>query len=99
MSDITIEKIERETGGVFIANVRGETASGELTYSRVNEHLIIADHTGVPEELAGKGVGKALVDYLINDARENNYRIVPLCPYVRAQSLKHPEWDDVIIKK
>jgi len=53
----------------------------------------------VPEELSGMGVAKALTENLIRDARENNYRIVPLCPYVRAQSMKHPEWDDVIVKR
>ncbi|MEO1657773.1 MAG: GNAT family N-acetyltransferase [Pseudomonadota bacterium] len=99
MTDITIEKIDHDHGGKFVAHVAGETAVGELSYSRVTDELIIANHTGVPEELAGKGVAKALANHLIQDARESGYRIVPLCPYVRAQSLKHPEWDDVIVRK
>ncbi|MEM9670503.1 MAG: GNAT family N-acetyltransferase [Pseudomonadota bacterium] len=99
MSTITITKSETETGGRFVAHVEGETAVGELTFSKVNAELIIADHTGVPNALAGKGVGKALVTHLIEDARTNGYRIVPLCPFVRAQSLKHSEWDDVIVRR
>ena len=99
MASITIKKTETETGGRFVAHVEAETAVGELTFSRVNEKLVIADHTGVPDALAGKGVGKALVNHLIEDARQNGYRIVPLCPFVRAQSVKHPDWDDVIVRQ
>ncbi|MEO0881341.1 MAG: GNAT family N-acetyltransferase [Pseudomonadota bacterium] len=99
MSAITITKAETKSGGEFTAKVAGETATGELTFSRINDKLIIADHTGVPEELAGKGVAKALVNHLIEDARTNGYRIIPLCPFVRAQSERHPEWDDVIVKR
>ena len=99
MPDIRIEKSLTDTKGRFLARVDGETATAELTFSRVNDNLIIADHTGVPDALSGKGVGKALVNYLIKDARASGYRIVPLCPYVRALSNKHPEWDDVIVKQ
>lgn len=99
MATIKIEKTEGQTGGRFVARVDGQTAVGELTFSRVNEKLVIADHTGVPDALAGKGVGKALVNHLIEDARQNGYRVVPLCPFVRAQSVKHPDWDDVIVRQ
>ncbi len=99
MANIEITKTESGSKGLFVAEVEGESAKGELTFSRISEALVIADHTGVPDALAGKGVGKALVNYLIGDARANNYRIVPLCPFVRAQSLKHPEWDDVIVRE
>lgn len=99
MTSIQITKTETGTGGRFTAHIDGETATAELTWSRVNDKLIIADHTGVPDALAGKGVGKALVHHLIADARANGYRIVPLCPFVRAQSEKHPDWDDVIVKR
>ncbi len=99
MTDVTVVKEETETGGRFLARVANTDAVGELTYSRVNDKLVIADHTGVPEALAGKGVGKALVTHLIEDARQLGYRIVPLCPFVRAQSVRHPEWADVIVRQ
>ncbi len=61
----------------------------------MSPHRIIADHTGVPAALKGKGVGKALVEYLVADARETNTKIIPLCPFVKAQYQRHPEWSDV----
>ncbi|MEC7764476.1 MAG: GNAT family N-acetyltransferase [Pseudomonadota bacterium] len=89
-----VTKETGETKGRFVAVVDGHEA--ELTYSRASDTLIIADHTGVPEELKGKGVGQALVEALIADARENGYRIIPLCPFVKAQYARHPEWSDVM---
>lgn len=81
--------------GRYVALVDGIEEPAELTYSIVNDHLIIADHTGVPDAMRGMGVGKALVERLVTDAREKQIRIVPLCPYVNAQRHKHPEWADV----
>lgn len=91
---IDVTKEQGETKGRFVAVVDGHEA--ELTYSRTSPTLIIADHTGVPEALKGQGVGRALVEALVADAREGGYRIVPLCPFVKAQYARHPEWSDVM---
>jgi predicted GNAT family acetyltransferase len=50
----------------------------------------------VPEALKGRGVGQALVEALVADARAQGFTIVPLCPFVRAQYARHPEWSDVM---
>ncbi|MFC3061395.1 GNAT family N-acetyltransferase [Paenirhodobacter populi] len=82
--------------GRFAARLEGVDGEGELTISKVSEVLVIADHTFVPDTMRGTGAASALAEALIADAGSRGYRIVPLCPFVRAQSLKHPEWSDVI---
>lgn len=82
--------------GRFLARVDGVKGAGELTISKVSDVLVIADSTHVADTLRGTGAASALVEALIADARSKHYRIVPLCPFVRAQALKHPEWSDVI---
>ena len=67
----------------------------ELTYSIASPTLVIADHTGVPDVLRGKGVGKKLVERLVADAKSEGFKIMPLCPFVNAQRARHPEWADV----
>ncbi|MGJ8527148.1 GNAT family N-acetyltransferase [Maritalea sp.] len=94
MSDFNISKEDGPTRGRYVVMVDGVEA--ELTYSRMSPKSIIADHTGVPEALKGQGVGKALVQFLIEDARSSGTKIVPLCPFVKAQYQRHPEWADVI---
>ena len=54
MSDVTITREVGPTKGRYVAKVSGIGPEGELTYSRANAHLIIADHTEVPEALRGE---------------------------------------------
>jgi predicted GNAT family acetyltransferase len=90
-----IRKEDGDTKGRFTVTVDGHEA--ELTYSRMSPHRIIADHTGVPDALGGKGVGKALVEALVADARATGTTVVALCPFVKAQAKRHPEWADVFV--
>lgn len=96
MAEITITKEDGPRHGRYVARVAGIDAEAELTYTHRGPGLISADHTGAPEDLKGTGAAAALVDHLIADARTSGFTIIPLCPYVRARYLKHPDWQDVM---
>ena len=91
MAEITREV--GETKGRYRLTVDGQAA--ELTYSILSPKHIIADHTGVPDALRGTGAGRQLVERLVTDARAEGVKITALCPFVRAQAQRHPEWADV----
>ena len=91
MTNITIHYEDGPTKGRYSAHVEGYEDHGEMTLSKVGEHQIIIDHTGVPDSLRGLGVGKALADYVVEDARAKNLKIIPLCPFFKAQALKNPD--------
>ncbi len=100
MTDIQLSK--EETGGRngrYVARIDGIEGEGEITFTHRGPKLISADHTGVPETMAGKGVARALLDYMLEDARKEGFRIVPICPYVRGQYARHPEWSDLFTTK
>lgn len=82
------------TKGRYVLRENG--AEAELTYSILSPERIIADHTGVPDALRGTGAGLRLVERLVADARAEGVKIVALCPFVKAQARRHPEWADVI---
>jgi predicted GNAT family acetyltransferase len=82
------------SGGRYVAELEGHQA--EMTYSRTSPKLIIIDHTGVPDALRGKGVGQALALHAVEAARTGGWKIIPLCPFFKAQALRHDEWRDVI---
>ncbi len=82
------------SGGRYVATLEGHEA--EMTYSRASASLIIIDHTGVPDALRGKGAGQALAAHAVEEARQGGWKIIPLCPFFKAQVGRHPEWADVI---
>lgn len=57
---------------------------------------ITLTHTEVPLELEGKGTGNAIVEKTLDYLEQNNYTLVPLCPFVFAYIKRHPEWKRII---
>ncbi len=92
---LTYDFEETETGGRFIAR-DGAGHEAELTFSKAGTERIVADHTGVPDAFRGQGVGKALVERLITYVRAEGKKLIPLCPFVRGQLQRNPEWRDVV---
>jgi predicted GNAT family acetyltransferase len=68
----------------------------EMTYRRSASGVITIDHTGVPLALRGRRIGESLVRRAVEDARRDGVKIIPLCPFAKAQIERHPEWQDVL---
>lgn len=96
MLAIVVTKELNPHGGRYVAKIAGIAAEAELTFTQRGPALISADHTGAPDSMKGTGAAKALVDFMIADARANGFKIIPICPYVRAQYAKNPDWRDVM---
>ena len=94
MSTPEIHREETETKGRYWLEIDGHTA--QMTYSKAGTDKIIIDHTGVPKELGGRGIGTILVERGVEDARAEGRKIIPQCPFVKAKIDKTPEWQDVL---
>ena len=79
-------KIEiKETDNMGVAFItEGDKTLAKMTYSIASPKLIIIDHTEVDISLKGKGVGKKLLMAIVEKARKENVKILPLCPFVKA---------------
>ncbi|RYG86851.1 MAG: N-acetyltransferase [Alphaproteobacteria bacterium] len=95
MTEMTITKETTRRGGRYVARLDGVEGEGEIVFTRRGASVISADHTEVPQTMSGRGVAKALLDFMMADARESGFRIIPLCPFVRKQAARHPEWADL----
>ncbi|MDB5211121.1 MAG: N-acetyltransferase [Sediminibacterium sp.] len=73
--------------------IEGSTAFIEY---KLSGHTIFLIHTEVPHELEGKGVGGAIVQKALQYAKDNHYKIVPICPFVRSYLERHKEWNDLV---
>jgi predicted GNAT family acetyltransferase len=62
-----------------------------LTYEHVGPDVLDLQHTLVPEDARGEGVGEALVQAAFEYARTEGLHLIPTCPFVRAWVEKHPE--------
>lgn len=93
---VEIRREDEPTRGRYVARMDGVAEEAELTFSKTSPTLVIADHTFVPDSMRGGGVGAKLAERLVADARARGYRIIALCPFVKVQFQRHPEWADVI---
>jgi len=51
--------------------------------------------TFVPPSQRGQGIAGKLVDQLITEARRQNKKIRPTCPYIKVKFDRHPDWSDL----
>ena len=68
---------------------------GECEFS-VSGNVWTITHTGVRPEYGGRGIAKKLVLCVIEAARANNAKIVPLCSYAGKVVSGKEEYKDVL---
>lgn len=68
-----------------------------MTYSMAGSDKMIIDHTQVNDSLKGQGIGNKLLDAAVQYARDNNVKILPLCPFANAVFKKRKDYYDVLI--
>lgn len=91
MIDVTITRHENGSSGEYHAQVAGSDAIGRLTWVE-KDGVRVAEHTLVPPAIGGRGVAARLVEALVADAREQGFRVDPVCSYVDRKFEEHPEW-------
>ena len=89
-----VQHEEAASKGVFHIEKNGQRVA-EMTDSRTNATMVIIDHTDVDESLRGAGVGRQLLDALVAWARSTGTKVLPLCPYAKAQFDKDASIRDV----
>jgi predicted GNAT family acetyltransferase len=95
MVGVIITNHELGTGGEYVAHVADNDAVGKLTWAE-RDGVRYANHTLVPPVIGNRGVAMRLVEAMVADARENGFKIRPICSYVVAAFRRHPEWSDVM---
>lgn len=90
-------QIEREDNGKKgrFAIFENKDLAGEMTYTWAGKEKFIIDHTEVGEDFGGKGYGKMLVDAAVEYARENNLKVIPLCPFAKKVFNREESLQDV----
>jgi len=88
MSEVQF-KIGENGSGVFFIEGNGERIAHMVI--RVSGATLTAMHTEVLPAWREHKLGHKLVDAMVDYARKNNLKVVPLCPFTRATFERHPE--------
>lgn len=81
--------------GEFFVEEDGEKLA-KMTYTWAGADKFIIDHTEVDDKLRGKGAGKQMVMKSVDFARNNNKKILLLCPFANSVFMKVSEIRDVL---
>ena len=74
-----------------------EEGRGELEYQQTKDGNLVIAHTEVPQKAEGKGYGSALVKAALEYAKENDLKVMPLCPYAASYIKRHrQEYGDML---
>ena len=82
-------KLDDNGKGSFFIEENGKQVA-EMVVS-ISENNLAVYHTEVSESLKGKGVSTLLLETMVKYVRDNNLKVIPLCPYVNVQFRRHPD--------
>jgi len=68
-----------------------------LEYIKTKDKIFLT-HTEVPEALAGRGIGSALIGAALEDIERQELTLVPLCPFVALYLKRNPGWKRLVLK-
>lgn len=70
----------------------------EITFSVAGDHTYIIDHTFVDDQYRGQGLAQQLVKLVVEKARAQDKKIIPLCPFAKAEIERTLAYQDVLRK-
>lgn len=68
---------------------------GNIFFVKIGNDKIMISETEIEPEYQNKNLELYLVQEIIKIAREQNRKIVSICPYISQIFIQHPEFDDV----
>jgi len=89
-------KIEHHADDQQFVAIDKETV-GFLNYTILpDKKTLDYQHTFVPPEFRGRHIAQNLVKFPFDFAKENDYKVIPTCPFVKLFIDRHPEYKDLI---
>lgn len=68
-----------------------------IEYIRAEDKMYLT-HTEVPTELEGKGIASSMAKQVLQQIKDENLKLVPICPFIASYIRRHPEWKEILAK-
>ena len=91
-----IQLQETESKGRAYLEDHDDNNISEMTFSKLGKHQLIIDHTAVADSMRGKGVGRKLLETIVDYSRNHDIKVIPLCPFAKSQFQKDESIHDVL---
>ena len=85
-----------EENGRFVAKDDQGLEAGEVTFTRDGEDVLVIDHTGVDPAQRGQGLAEELVRHVVEKAKNEGKKIVPLCSFAKKEFEKNADYKEVL---
>ena len=69
----------------------------KIEYIKAQEKIYLT-HTEVPQGYEGQGIGSELIKQTLEHIKEQDWTLIPLCPFVAKYLQRHPEWKSLVLK-
>ncbi|MBO0476000.1 N-acetyltransferase [Vagococcus sp. DIV0080] len=90
-------KVENQANSIII--LEEETVVGEISFQTGVNNALMIIHTQINEGFEGKGYGKKLIDLAVKKAKEENRKIVPICPYAKKIMLTNDTYQYILMSE
>jgi predicted GNAT family acetyltransferase len=81
----------------FFADIDGNIAKLDY-FIEPDGKTLDYHHTFVPEALRGQQIGDKIVKFALDYAKENNFKVIPSCPFVKTMIERYPEYKDIAVE-
>lgn len=78
----------------YVIQIDGRQVGKAVYHMRGGRHFFV--HTEIDSDVGGRGLGRQLVEFALEDVKAKNGTVVPICPFFRAYLKRHPEYDGLI---
>ena len=96
MNEIALQLNKNNRGSFFIEENGEHIAAMDIG---IVDNVLSAYHTEVSDQLKGQGIGKRLLEAMVDYARSHQLKVIALCPFVYASFKRHPElYEDIWLK-
>jgi len=62
----------------------------------IKDGILYIDYVEAPEQLRGTGAAGKLMQWVMEQARRDNIKVIPVCGYAAAWLRKHQEYEDML---
>ena len=88
-------RLEQDENRIYLMN-HEDIEAGEMIFETVGDDVLLIKHTYVHDGFSGQGVGKNLLNAMVEKARRENKKLRPVCEFAKGVLEKKEEYHDVL---